>query len=236
MAKVAGSEILDFIIDDNVQIHGGNGFVRDYPAERHYRDARVNRIFEGTNEINRLLIPGMLMRKAVKNELPLIQAAMKLYEEIMSPGLMEMPGDGLLETELAAVGNFKKVGLLVLGATMQKYGQKAVEEQEILTSIADICTDIFAAESAVLRAQGANANRVPGAEMQAEAARAFVNDAAARIDFAAKTALAAMEEGDTLRMQLAALRRVLKVTPVNTVAIRRKLAESTVARGAYIFS
>jgi len=172
----------------------------------------------------------------VKNELPLIPAAMKLFEEIMSPGLMDMPGDGLLEAEVAAVGNFKKVGLLVLGATMQKYGQKAVEEQEILTNIADICTDIFAAESAVLRAQAAAGRRVPGAEMQAEAARAFVNDAAARIDFAAKTALATMEEGDTLRMQLAALRRVLKVTPVNTVAIRRKLAESTVSRGGYIFS
>jgi len=236
IAKVAGSEILDFIIDENVQIHGGNGFVRDYPAERHYRDARVNRIFEGTNEINRLLIPGMLMRKALKNELPLIPAAMKLYEEIMSPGLMEMPGDGLLEAEQAAVGNFKKVGLLVLGATMQKYGQKAVEEQEILNAIADVCIDTFAAESAVLRAQAAVNGRVPGAETQAEAARAFVNDAAARIDFNAKTALAAMEEGDTLRMQLAALRRVLKVTPVNTVAIRRKLAESTVSRGGYIFA
>ena len=233
---MAGSEILDFIIDENVQIHGGNGFVRDYPAERHYRDARVNRIFEGTNEINRLLIPGMLMRKAVKNELPLIPAAMKLYDEVMSPGLMEMPGDGLLEVEKAAVVAFKKVGLLILGAAMQKYGQKAVEEQEILNAIADVCIDTFAAESAVLRAQAAVTGRVPGAETQAEAARAFVNDAAARIDFNAKTALAAMEEGDTLRMQLAALRRVLKVTPVNTVAIRRKLAESTVSRGGYIFA
>jgi alkylation response protein AidB-like acyl-CoA dehydrogenase len=236
IAKVAGSEMIDFTIDENLQIHGGNGFVRDYPAERYYRDARVNRIFEGTNEINRLLIPGMLMRKAVKNELPLIPAAMKLYDEVMSPGLMEMPGDGLLEAEKAAVNAFRKVGLLVLGAAMQKYGQKATEEQEVLTAIADICIDIFQAESVVLRALAAADRRVPGAEVHAEAARAFVSDAAARIDFQGKTALAAMAEGDMLRTQLAALRRVLKVTPVNTIAIRRKLAEATVVRGAYIFS
>jgi len=236
IAKVAGSEMIDFVIDENLQIHGGNGFVRDYPAERYYRDARVNRIFEGTNEINRLLIPGMLMRKAVKNELPLIPAAMKLFDEVMSPGLMDMPGDGLLEAEKAAVNAFRKVGLLVLGAAMQKYGQKATEEQEVLTAIADICIDIFQAESVVLRALAATDRRVPGAEVHAETARAFVSDAAGRVDFAAKTALAAMAEGDMLRTQLAALRRVLKVTPVNTIAIRRKLAEATVVRGAYIFS
>jgi alkylation response protein AidB-like acyl-CoA dehydrogenase len=235
IVKVAGSEILNFTIDENLQIHGGNGFVRDYPAERYYRDSRVNRIFEGTNEINRLLVPGMLMRKALKNELPLIGAAMKLYDEVMSPGLPELPGDGLLETEQAAVEAFKKVGLLILGAAMQKYGQKAVEEQEVLTCIADICIDVFAAESAVLRAVAAAGRRVASADLQAEAARALVSDAAARIDVAAKTALAAMADGDMLRTQLAALRRVLKVTPVNTVAIRRTLADAAVKRGSYIF-
>jgi alkylation response protein AidB-like acyl-CoA dehydrogenase len=236
IAKVAGSEMLDFVLDENVQIHGGNGFVRDYTAERYYRDARVNRIFEGTNEINRLLVPGMLMRKALKNELPLISAAMKLFDEVMSPGVPELPGDGLLEAEQSAVKAFKKVGLLILGAAMQKYGQKAVEEQEVLTCIADICIDIFGAESAVLRALGAAERRVATADLQAEAARAFVSDAAARIDFKAKTALAAMADGDMLRTQLAALRRVLKVTPVNTVSIRRALADAAVKRGSYIFS
>jgi alkylation response protein AidB-like acyl-CoA dehydrogenase len=235
IVKVAGSEILNFTIDENLQIHGGNGFVRDYPAERYYRDSRVNRIFEGTNEINRLLVPGMLMRKALKNELPLVGAAMKLYDEVMSPSLPELPGDGLLEAEQAAVVAFKKVGLLILGAAMQKYGQKATEEQEVLTCIADICIDVFAAESAVLRATASAERRVASAELQAEAARALVSDAAARIDVAAKTALAAMADGDMLRTQLAALRRVLKVTPVNTVAIRRTLADATVKRGSYIF-
>jgi alkylation response protein AidB-like acyl-CoA dehydrogenase len=236
IVKVAASEMLQYALDENVQIHGGNGFVRDYPAERHYRDSRVNRIFEGTNEINRLLIPGMLMRRALKNELPLIPAARRLLDEVMTPGLAELPGDDLLEVEVAAVTAFKKVGLLILGAAMQKYGQKVAEEQEILTNIADICIDIFAGESAVLRALNAAARRLPVAQMQAESARAFISDAAARIEFAAKSALAAMAEGDTLRTQLAALRRVLKVTPVNTVAIRRALADTTVAKGSYIFS
>jgi alkylation response protein AidB-like acyl-CoA dehydrogenase len=235
IAKVAGSEALDYVLDENIQIHGGNGYVRDYPAERHYRDARVNRIFEGTNEINRLLIPGMLMRRAVKGELALIPAAKRLLDEILTPAPPELPGDGLLEAERRAVGAFKKVALLILGAAMQQYGQKVSEEQEVLTAAADIAIDTFAAESAVLRALQAGAEQVPTAAAQAAAAAAYVSDAAARIEFAARTALAAMAEGDTLRTQLAALRRVLKVTPANTVALRRQLADAAVARGSYIF-
>jgi alkylation response protein AidB-like acyl-CoA dehydrogenase len=236
IAKVAGSEMLDYVLDENVQIHGGNGYVADYPAERAYRDSRVNRIFEGTNEINRLLIPGRLMRKALKGDLPLIPAAKRLLEDIMSPGLAEVPCDGLLEAEAAAVLAFRKVALLILGAAMQKHGQRIAEEQEVLSAIADIATDLFAAESAVLRAMAAGDARTPTAALQAQAARAYVSDAAARIEFSAKTALAAMAEGDELRTQLAALRRVLKVAPANTVALRRELAEQTVARGAYPFA
>ncbi|MCL4847988.1 MAG: acyl-CoA dehydrogenase family protein [Acidobacteria bacterium] len=235
IAKVYGSEALHYVLDENVQIHGGNGFVRDYPAERHYRDSRVNRIFEGTNEINRLLIPGRLMRKALKGDLPLIPAAKKLFEEIMTPGLSEPPGDGLLDAERAAATAFKKVALLILGGAMQRYGQKVGDEQEVLTAIADILSDAFAAESVVLRALDADARKLPGAPLQADAARAFVSDAAMRIEAAAKSALAAMAEGDMLRTQLAALRRVLKHVPVNTVAIRRRLADETVSRGSYIF-
>src|SRR4029077_17999918 len=125
IAKVLGSEAIDYIIDENVQIHGGNGFVRDYPAERHYRDARVNRIFEGTNEINRLLIPGMLIKKALKGDLPLIAAAKRLQDEILtpSPGTAGT-GDGRLDDETRAVAAFKKVALMVLGTAMQTYGQK----------------------------------------------------------------------------------------------------------------
>ena len=235
IAKVAGSETLDYVLDENIQIHGGNGYVRDYPAERHYRDARVNRIFEGTNEINRLLIPGMLMRRAVKGDLALIPAARRLLDEIMTPAPPELPGDGLLEAERRAVAAFKKVALLILGAAMQQYGPKVSEEQEVLTAAADIAIDTFAAESAVLRALQADAEKAPTAVAQAAAAAAFVSDAAARVEFAARTALAAMAEGDTLRTHLAALRRVLKVTPANTVALRRRLADAAVAKGSYIF-
>jgi alkylation response protein AidB-like acyl-CoA dehydrogenase len=227
--KVASSETLDFVLDENVQIHGGNGFVRDYPAERHYRDARVNRIFEGTNEINRLLIPGMLARRAVKGALPLIPAAKRLMDEIMAPPAMQTADDGALDAERRAVAAMKKVALMVLGTAMQTYGEKLADEQEVLLAAADITIDTFASESALLRATQSD-----GALHQA-AARVYVNDAAGRIEASAKTALAAMAEGDTLRTLLAALRRLLKVTPINTVVLRRQLADATVERRTYLF-
>jgi alkylation response protein AidB-like acyl-CoA dehydrogenase len=228
--------VLDYVLDENVQIHGGNGFVKDYPAERYYRDARVNRIFEGTNEINRMLIPGMLIRRALKGELPLIAAAQQLQDEVMSPSVRSIASaeeTGLAE-ELRIVGSFKKVALMVLGTAMQTYGPKLNDEQEVLSYAADIMIDTFAAESAVLRASAAMAGPLPRADLHEAAARIFVNDAAQRIDAAARSALAAMADGDTLRTLLAALRRVLKVTPVNTVALRRRLADATVERGRYI--
>ncbi len=236
IAKVAGSEMLDYVIDENLQIHGGNGFVRDYPAERHYRDSRVNRIFEGTNEINRLLIPGMLMRRALKGDLPLIPAAMKVFEEVMSPAMPEMPGDEHLENEARAVAAFKKVGLLLLGGAMQKYQQKVTDEQEVLSFIADILIDVFGCESALLRARDAHDRAIANAAQQADVVRVLVSDAAARIEAAAKTVIAAIAEGDMQRTQLAALRRVLKVTPANAIALRRGLADATIARGSYIFT
>jgi alkylation response protein AidB-like acyl-CoA dehydrogenase len=236
IAKVLGSEVLDFIIDENLQIHGGNGFVHDYPAEGHYRDARVNRIFEGTNEINRLLIPGMLMKKAVKGELPLMAAAKALQDEIMSPSLsVPEDGDGVLGAETRAVGAFKKVVLMVAGTAMQRYGMKIEQEQEVLSYLADILIDTYAAESAVLRARDAASRKVRNSELHQQAASVTVNEAAGRIELAARSALAAMADGDTLRTQLAALRRLLKITPVNTVEMRRKLADATAAAGNYIF-
>jgi alkylation response protein AidB-like acyl-CoA dehydrogenase len=234
IAKVFGSEMLDFVLDENVQIHGGNGYVRDYPAERHYRDARVNRIFEGTNEINRLLVPGMLMRRAVKGELGLIDAAKRLQDEIMSPSL-EPPGDGLLEAEQAAAAGFKKVALAVLGTAMQTYGERVSDEQEVLTWTADILMDAFAAESVVLRALAADAARNSNAGLHAAAAQVFVADAALRVEATGRQALAAMTEGDTLRVGLAALRRFTKLPPVNTVALRREIAARVLARTAYPF-
>ena len=236
IAKVLGSETVDYVIDENLQIHGGNGFVHDYPPEGHYRDARVNRIFEGTNEINRLLIPGMLMKKAMKGELPLMQAAKALQDEIMSPS-MSVPddGDGVLMAESRAVGAFKKVVLLVAGTAMQRYGTKIESEQEVLSFLADILIDTYASESAVLRAQDAAGRKLSNAQLHQDAARVAVNESAGRIELAARSALAAMADGDVLRTQLAALRRLLKVTPANTVELRRKLADATVAKGSYIF-
>jgi alkylation response protein AidB-like acyl-CoA dehydrogenase len=235
IAKVAGSETLDYVLDENIQIHGGNGYVHDYPAERHVRDARVNRIFEGTNEINRLLIPGMLIRRAVKGELALIQAARALQEELLGPPAMpsSSDSDGVLADELRAVVAFKKTALMVFGLAMQTFGTKLTDEQEVLTHLADIAIDVYSAESAVLRAQAASAAGGVRASLHVDAARVFVNDAALRIDASARQALAATVDGDTLRTMLAALRRLLKVAPINTVALRRRLADATVERGGY---
>jgi alkylation response protein AidB-like acyl-CoA dehydrogenase len=236
IAKVAGSETLDFVLDENVQVHGGNGFVKDYSAERYYRDARVNRIFEGTNEINRLLIPGMLIRRAIKGELALVPAARRLQDELLSPS----PPSALsgeeraLDAESRAVAALKKVALLVAGTAMQTYGAKLSDEQEVLSYAADILIDIFAAESALLRARATVSAGDTRAGLHEAAARIFVNDAVQRVDHAARSALAAMADGDTQRTLLAALRRLLKPAPVNTVALRRQLADAAVARGGYI--
>ena len=238
ISKVAGSETLDYVLDENVQIHGGNGFVSDYGAERFYRDARVNRIFEGTNEINRMLIPGMLIRRALKGELPLIPAAKRLQDELLSPSLPSgATGDGdALDDEMRAVAAFKKVALMVLGTAMQTFGEKLTDQQELLSYTADIFMDTYATESAVLRAREAISNRHSQASLHEAAARTFANDAAQRVEMAARSALAATAEGDTLRTLLAALRRVLKVQPVNTVALRRRLADAALANGGYMLN
>ncbi len=233
IAKVAGSEMLQFVLDENVQIHGGNGFVSDYPAERHYRDARVNRIFEGTNEINRLLIPGMLVRRGLKGDLPLIAAARKLQDEILAgPGASESRGEDPLDEQHAAVRAFRKVALMSLGLAMQRYGEDLANEQEVLLAIADIVIALACAESALLRASTVRGEM---AAYHVDAASIFINDAAFRIDASARQVLAAMAEGDTLRTHLAALRRLLKVTPIDTVKRRRRIADETVRRGSYIF-
>ena len=227
--KVAASEMLDFVLDENVQIHGGNGFVRDYPAERHYRDARVNRIFEGTNEINRLLVPGMLARRAVKGGLPLIPAARKLQDELLAPTLAEPPGEAALENERRTVTAIKKVALMVLATAMQTYKEELADQQEVLSLAADIIIDVYAADSVVLRAaQSAN-------PLHADVAAVFVSDASGRIEMAARQALAAMAEGDMLRTLLAALRRLMKPAPVNTVALRRRVADAVTAAKGYPF-
>ena len=235
--KVAGSEMLHYVLDENVQIHGGNGFVRDYPAERHYRDSRVNRIFEGTNEINRLLIPGTLVRRAVKGSgPPLVAAAERLRDELTAPPTLPTPSAEPLGEQAAAVAAFKKTAVMVLGLAMQRYGKQLSDEQEVLSSAADILIDAYAAESAVARARQAAGDAPRTAALQADAACVLVDGAAVRVGAAARAALAAMAEGDTLRMQLAGLRRLLKVTPVNAVAMRRRLSDALVDRAGYVFA
>jgi alkylation response protein AidB-like acyl-CoA dehydrogenase len=235
IAKVAGSETLNFVLDENIQIHGGNGYVRDYPAERHFRDARVNRIFEGTNEINRLLIPGMLARRAVKGDLGIIPAARSLQDELLGPAALTAAADGPLAEETRTVAALKKAGLMVFGLVMQTYGQAMADEQEVMMHLADILIDVYSAESAVLRAGAALLDQVPQAPLHVDAARVFVNDAVMRVEAAAKQALAAMAEGDSLRTMLAALRRLLKASPINTVRLRRHIADEAVSRGGYPF-
>ncbi|HVJ26942.1 MAG TPA: acyl-CoA dehydrogenase family protein, partial [Vicinamibacterales bacterium] len=236
MLKVASSEMLDFVVDENVQIHGGNGFVKDYPAERHYRDARVNRIFEGTNEINRLLVPGMLARRAVKGVLPLLAAARALQDELLAPPALSTPSSASLSSERALVAGMKKTALALLGTAMQTYGEKMPDHQEVLTFTSDAITDAFVAETSVLRALQAATDDPSRAALHEAAARIVVYTAASRVEASAKEALAAMAQGDMLRTLLAALRRWLKSTPADLVSARRILAADAVERRSYPFS
>ena len=236
IAKVLGSETLDFVLDENVQIHGANGYVRDYPAERHYRDARVNRIFEGTNEINRLVISGMLVKRALKGELALIPAARRLLDGLMGPSLVtDAPDERVLGPEAKAVEAFKNVTILMLGAAMERFGPGLQDQQEVLLWIADLAIETYASESAVARAINAATLDPAATALHQATVRAFVSDAALRVDCTARQVLAAIAQGDTLRTHLAALRRVLKGLPADTVSLRRTLADATVARGGYVF-
>jgi alkylation response protein AidB-like acyl-CoA dehydrogenase len=231
IAKVAGSEVADYVVDENVQIHGGNGYVRDYPAERRYRDARVNRIFEGTNEINRLLIAGQLAKRAAKGDLALIAAAKRLADEVTGP----LAGDAGDEAPLAAarrtVAGAKKATLLVLGTAMQRHGEKLADEQEVLMLTADLVIETFGAESALLRAEQAQRSGARHADVHEAMAVTAVADAALRVEVGAREAIAALTEGDTRRVTLAALRRLLKSAPVDTVSLRRRIADHVLASG-----
>jgi alkylation response protein AidB-like acyl-CoA dehydrogenase len=193
----------------------------------------VNRIFEGTNEINRLLIPGMLIRRAVKGDLPLIPAARRLQDEVLSAGAsFDDRSDDALDEQKRAVAAFKKIALMTLGLSLQRYGDAITDEQEVLLAIADIIIAVACAESALLRASSAPAAMSP---LHIDAASTFINDAAFRVEATARQVLAAMSEGDTLRTQLAALRRLLKFTPIDTVVRRRRIADETIRRQSYIF-
>ena len=236
LLKVAGSEMLDFVIDEEVQIFGGNGFVRDYPAERRYRDARVNRIFEGTSEINRLLVPTMLLRRAMKSGLPLMQAAKAVQDELVSvTPPAGSSGDEPLGNERRTVTAMRKTALAALGLAAATYGDALQQEQEVLMLVSDIVMEMFAAESATLRAAHAAAAGHPAASLQADAAAVFTHDAALRVETHARTLFAGMLTGDAQRTALAGLRRILKIAPLNTILPRRRIAEAVVQRKGYVF-
>jgi alkylation response protein AidB-like acyl-CoA dehydrogenase len=234
MVKVWCSEILDWIVDENVQIFGGAGYVEDYPAERYWRDARVNRIYEGTNEINRLLVPGRLIRRAMKGELPIFQKAMALVDELTSGPSVEGPAEGFLAAEARVLAGAKKVALLCLGTAVQKLGEGLKDEQEVLGHFADVAMATYALESALLRARKRAAARgEDGARLQEAAVRCYAQDAMDDIEASARRLLAAVEEGDTLRTLLAALKRFTKREPVNTIALRRKVADAAIEQVGY---
>jgi hypothetical protein len=232
--KVIGSETLDYVSDEAVQVFGGNGYSKDYPVERAYRDSRISRIYEGTNEINRLIISGQLLRRAVKGDLALFPAAKKLMDEMLSPSMPEEPAEGIFSHERVALGNAKKAAIAVLGSAAQKYRDKVQEQQEVLAAASDIIMEIYGMESAILRTEKFVAGRGEAAcSNHIDATRTFVNDSISRVEERAKTALAAMSEGDELRTTLAVLRRYMKYTPINTVAARRRIADSMIEAGRY---
>ena len=235
--KVALSEYCDYVADEMVQIYGGYGYSADYPAERAYRDSRINRIFEGTNEINRLLIPGRLMKSAMSGRLPLLPAAQALMDEILSPQVSGFEDDeGVLATEHKLAKNAKKVALMTLGTAAQKYMMNLADQQEILTGIADIIMDTYAMESAILRAQKLAASQGEEAAAQyLDMTRVFCNDAVERIEAHAKNTIAGMAEGDELRTLLAALRRFTKLTPMNTIAARQRIANVLIEANKWVY-
>jgi alkylation response protein AidB-like acyl-CoA dehydrogenase len=235
ITKVTGSETLDHCADEAVQIFGGYGFHEDYPVARIYRDSRINRIFEGTNEINRMLIIQMLLKRAMAGVLPLIPAAQKLADELLSgPSFDETPTGAFTEEE-RSLAQAKKVFLLAAGAAVEKFSDQLTERQEIVASLSNIVMDIYAIESSLRRAQKSAAANGAVASLMADATRAFAYDAMDRIEKNARTALAATSDGDTLATQLAALRRLAKHAPVDTIAIRRRVADAVLAQDRYPF-
>jgi alkylation response protein AidB-like acyl-CoA dehydrogenase len=221
IVKVYASEVLDYVVDEGVQIYGGYGYHQDYAVERAYCDSRINRIFEGTNEINRLLIAGMLLKRAARGQLALMQAVQKLMGEILG-GATPDGGD----EEMRLVANAKKIGLLAMGLAYQKFALDLEKQQEVLMGISDIVMEIFAMESVLLRTRKNGA----GAEMAA----VFLRDAMARVEFSARAVLAACSEGDSLRTNMAVLRRFAKYEPVNAIELRRKIAHRLLAAERYL--
>ena len=232
--KFFASEVLDYVTDEGVQIHGGYGFMQEYEIERAYRDSRINRIFEGTNEINRLLVPGTYLRKAMKGELPLLQKAQSLQEELMML-MPEEPDDAPLAQEKYLVKNAKKIGLLAAGLAVQKYGKELDREQEVLVNIADIISNAYAMESVVLRTEKAIArDGLEKSKQKLLYTQIFCQEAFNEIEQHAKETLVATEAGDSLRMMLSALRKFTRHTPTNVIAKKREAADRLIDAERYL--
>jgi alkylation response protein AidB-like acyl-CoA dehydrogenase len=232
--KVWGSEMIDYVVDESVQIYGGYGFVEEYPAERAYRDARINRIFEGTNEINRLIITGFLLKRATSGHLPLMPAIKKLMDEVLAGPALGEEIEGPLSEERKLVAQAKKLGLFAAGAATQKYMQAIQDQQEIMGAIADMVIESYAMESAVLRAQKIASNQgESAAALPIGMTRVYLSQAMEKIEAAARKIIAAVAEGDLLRTQLAILRRLAKYEPFNTIELRRQIAGKVIERGKY---
>ena len=232
--KVWASEMVNYVVDETLQIYGGYGFVEEYPAERAYRDARINRIFEGTNEINRLIITGFLLKRAMSGQLPLMPAIKKLMDEVLSGPSTSDDLEGPLPEERKLVAQAKKLGLFAAGAATQKYMQAIQDQQEIMGAIADMTIETYAMESAVLRAQKISETKgEAAAALPVAMTRVYLSQAMEKVESAAKKVIAAVAEGDMLRTQLAILRRLVKYEPFNTIELRQQIAQKMIERGKY---
>lgn len=235
--KVHGSEVLDYVSDEGVQVYGGMGYSADAPMDRAYRDSRINRIFEGTNEINRLLILDMLLKRAMKGELDLMGPAQEVAKEILSiPSFESDDADVLFAQEKKVLKNLKKAVLMIAGAAVQKFMMKLSHEQEILMACADMAIEIYVAESALLRVEKLIGVKGEAAvELQKEMALINLHEAVAKCQLAGREAIQAFAEGDELRVMLMGLKRFTKIDPYNTKNARRKIADAMLAEGKYIF-
>ncbi|MGG4451877.1 acyl-CoA dehydrogenase family protein [Brevibacillus porteri] len=232
--KVFATEVLDYCVDEGVQIHGGYGFMSEYEIENMYRDSRINRIFEGTNEINRMLIPDTLVKKAMKGELPLMQAASSLQADLMSYYPEEIE-DAPLAMEKHLINITRKIILMVAGSALMKYQQAMSKEQELLAFAADMLIELYAMDSIVKRTEKAMAaNGIEAEQQKLEMTAVYVHEAFDRIEGWAKEALATMEEGDELRLRLSILKKLTRRTPINTVALKRSIADRVIEAGAYL--
>lgn len=236
MLKVYGSEVLDYVVDEGVQIHGGNGFSDEYMISKAYRDSRINRIYEGTNEINRLLTVDMVLKRAMKGKLDLMGPAMAVQKELMSIPDFGAEEEGAFAKELKYIANFKKAILMVAGAAVQKLMMQLEKEQEVLMNIADMAIETYNAESALLRVMKlAEQKGEAGVKLQADIMRTYLYDAADRINKSGKDALNSFADGDELRMMHIGLKRFTKVEPFNTKDARRRICEKLVADNGYHF-